>query len=410
LDDADTDDDGILDGVEDANQNGLVDTGETDPCEVDTDGDGIQDGTELGYTLGDVGADTDTSTFQPDEDPATTTDPLSSDTDGDGFRDGREDSNQNGKVDLGEDDPSDPNSYPDASFSTAANFAVLANMYNDAAMSYAVSVLDDPSYYPLAALYASSAYEYAENAYEDATAALTAAGEGSSFWGYYAPVYAKFDLDVRFEAVTNINLAAQYAAQGDLETAEYYSGYGYSLAATADLYNGSTIWCASMESSGQTAAQQSSVTSEQETSANDSSTFSSAATNSVVANMNFATSVAYGVSALDDPSYIPLVQLYASTAYDNAKAAYNHASAALAAAGQDYTFWGYYAAEYAEIDKNNKAEALSYFDLAAQAYQAGDLETAQGYLGYGFLSACYADLYNGVTIWCASMESEGGAK
>ena len=73
-----------------------------------------------------------------------------------------------------------------------------------------------------------------------------------TFWGYYAPVYAEADINVRYEAVTNINLAAQYAAQGQLELAAYYAGYGYSLAATADLYNGSTIWCASMESEGAT--------------------------------------------------------------------------------------------------------------------------------------------------------------
>ena len=73
--DADTDDDGILDGVEDANQNGLVDAGETDPCDIDSDNDGLQDGTEQGYTLADIGVDTNTSVFQPDLDPATTTDP-----------------------------------------------------------------------------------------------------------------------------------------------------------------------------------------------------------------------------------------------------------------------------------------------------------------------------------------------
>ncbi len=39
--DADTDDDGILDGVEDANHNGVLDAGETDPCDPDTDNDGI---------------------------------------------------------------------------------------------------------------------------------------------------------------------------------------------------------------------------------------------------------------------------------------------------------------------------------------------------------------------------------
>ncbi|MCP4707891.1 MAG: hypothetical protein GY869_04635, partial [Planctomycetes bacterium] len=58
--DADTDDDGIPDGDEDTNQNGLIDFGETKPCDGDTDGDGIQDGTELGLTMDDIGSDTNT--------------------------------------------------------------------------------------------------------------------------------------------------------------------------------------------------------------------------------------------------------------------------------------------------------------------------------------------------------------
>ena len=103
--DADTDNDGIMDGVEDANQNGIVDSGETDPCNIDTDGDGIQDGTELGYTINDIGPDTDTNVFQPDLDPTTTTDPLEEDTDGDGLLDGEEDINHNGRVDEGESNP-----------------------------------------------------------------------------------------------------------------------------------------------------------------------------------------------------------------------------------------------------------------------------------------------------------------
>lgn len=48
---SDTDKDGILDGVEDANQNGIVDTGETDPTKFDTDNDGIPDGWEVRYGL-----------------------------------------------------------------------------------------------------------------------------------------------------------------------------------------------------------------------------------------------------------------------------------------------------------------------------------------------------------------------
>ena len=129
--DGDTDDDGILDGVEDANQNGVVDVGETDPCIIDTDGDGIQDGTELGYTLTDVGPDTDLGVFQPDSDPSSTTDPLDEDTDDDTMPDGWEqssgsdprdpfdgyiDSDSDGYANLteytGGTDPQNPSSYP----------------------------------------------------------------------------------------------------------------------------------------------------------------------------------------------------------------------------------------------------------------------------------------------------------
>lgn len=107
--DADTDDDGIPDGIEDENQNGIMDAGETNPCNIDTDGDGIKDGTELGYTFDDIGSDTDTSVFIPDADNTTVTNPLESDTDGDGFGDGQEDSNYNGQVDIGERDPNQAN-------------------------------------------------------------------------------------------------------------------------------------------------------------------------------------------------------------------------------------------------------------------------------------------------------------
>jgi len=104
-DDADTDDDGILDGQEDANHNGTVDLWETNPLNFDTDGDGIQDGTELGITLAMVGPHTDLAVFQPDLDPTTTTSAVSNDTDYDGIRDGAEDTNHNGRVDAGEHDP-----------------------------------------------------------------------------------------------------------------------------------------------------------------------------------------------------------------------------------------------------------------------------------------------------------------
>jgi len=111
----DTDNDGLCDGhkpplcaSEDANNNGIVDPGETDPTDPDTDGDGLSDGLESGLTVPET-PDTDTSSpnWQPDADPASTTDPLNPDSDGDGIDDGAEDPDQNGRVDPGETAPGD---------------------------------------------------------------------------------------------------------------------------------------------------------------------------------------------------------------------------------------------------------------------------------------------------------------
>ncbi|MBI2373891.1 MAG: tandem-95 repeat protein [Deltaproteobacteria bacterium] len=103
----DTDDDGLIDGSEDADGDGLADAAETDPRLSDTDGDGIQDGTELGLEHS-LATSTNPAVFVPDLDPATTTDPTLADTDGSGVRDGLEDLNRNGRVDSGETNPALP--------------------------------------------------------------------------------------------------------------------------------------------------------------------------------------------------------------------------------------------------------------------------------------------------------------
>lgn len=117
--DADTDDDGLSDGAEDVNRNGLLDSGETDPCNIDTDEDGIQDGTEQGVIVPVIDPDgegpllgTDTGIFIPDSDPLTMTDPLDNDSDNDNALDGVEDTNQNGRVDADETDPGNGTSVP----------------------------------------------------------------------------------------------------------------------------------------------------------------------------------------------------------------------------------------------------------------------------------------------------------
>jgi large repetitive protein len=90
----DTDGDGIPDGVEDTDRDGTVDPGETDPRNPDSDNDGIPDGVE----------DTDRDgTVDPGE-----TNPINPDTDGDGIPDGVEDRDRDGTVDPGETDPRNP--------------------------------------------------------------------------------------------------------------------------------------------------------------------------------------------------------------------------------------------------------------------------------------------------------------
>lgn len=82
---ADSDGDGLADGVEDTDKNGRDDEGETDASKADTDADGLDDGLELR-------ADNRTN-------------PEVADSDLDGLADGAEDTNKNGKVDPGETDP-----------------------------------------------------------------------------------------------------------------------------------------------------------------------------------------------------------------------------------------------------------------------------------------------------------------
>jgi len=107
-DDGDTDDDGVLDGVEpdvdeDTDGDGLI-----NGLDPDSDNDGLYDGTELGLDCDGPGTDESAGHCIPDGDAgATTTDPLDADTDDGSVPDGAEDSNLNGVVDPGELDPND---------------------------------------------------------------------------------------------------------------------------------------------------------------------------------------------------------------------------------------------------------------------------------------------------------------
>jgi parallel beta-helix repeat protein len=116
-DDADTDDDGILDGQEKDWNNDTDDDGWINGRDTDSDNDGIYDGTEMGIGNSDLHPDTDTTRgfFVIDQDNSTVTDPTNWDTDGDNKADGDEDTNHNGKYEpeLGETDPLFPDTDED---------------------------------------------------------------------------------------------------------------------------------------------------------------------------------------------------------------------------------------------------------------------------------------------------------
>ena len=106
-DDADSDDDGLVDGSE---PNGTTDTdgdGVANLFDPDSDNDGLFDGTERGVTFADPHTATERGHFVPDADAKTRTSALLADTDGGGVRDGAEDSNHDGRVDDDELDPGD---------------------------------------------------------------------------------------------------------------------------------------------------------------------------------------------------------------------------------------------------------------------------------------------------------------
>ncbi|RKH26972.1 right-handed parallel beta-helix repeat-containing protein [Corallococcus praedator] len=109
--DADTDDDGVLDGhelapTEDSDGDGLPNV--RDP---DSDDDGLFDGTEMAVSSPHVGTDVSKEQFVADADPSTRTDPLNADTDGDGRKDGEEDANHDGRLDSSETDPNTPDTF-----------------------------------------------------------------------------------------------------------------------------------------------------------------------------------------------------------------------------------------------------------------------------------------------------------
>ncbi len=107
--DADSDDDGALDGAEPAWNGDSDGDGKIDALDPDSDDDGLFDGTELGEDCANAATDLQKGQCTPDADlGATTTDPRDADSDQGGVSDGLEDVNKNGTLDALERDPNDP--------------------------------------------------------------------------------------------------------------------------------------------------------------------------------------------------------------------------------------------------------------------------------------------------------------
>lgn len=104
--DADSDDDGVLDGAEPSPELDTDGDGLINALDPDSDNDGLFDGTELGLGCDNAATSVAARSCRPDADAgATKTNPLLADTDGGGVRDGSEDANLNGMVDTGETNP-----------------------------------------------------------------------------------------------------------------------------------------------------------------------------------------------------------------------------------------------------------------------------------------------------------------
>ena len=107
--DADSDDDGLLDGNEPSWNVDSDHDGSINAMDFDSDSDAMYDGTEMGRDCEKIWTDPINMHCIADADlGATVTDPIDADTDDDCKLDGLEDSNRNGQIDTGEGEPNKP--------------------------------------------------------------------------------------------------------------------------------------------------------------------------------------------------------------------------------------------------------------------------------------------------------------
>ena len=106
--DGDSDDDGVADGSEHNGPFDIDHDGLAAILDPDSDNDGLADGTESGIVVPPADTDLAAGHFVADADPATVTFTTVRDSDDSGLSDGSEDTNKDGAVDADETDPLDP--------------------------------------------------------------------------------------------------------------------------------------------------------------------------------------------------------------------------------------------------------------------------------------------------------------
>jgi hypothetical protein len=144
--DADSDDDGLEDGLEPFASDDTDADGRPNALDWDADDDGLPDGLESGIVSPGPDTDLGAGAFVADTDPASTTDPIDADSDDGGAPDGAEDRDADGQVDVGETDPQDPLDDPSCSTDPPVEIAglLLAKDASDAVLSWIDQSATDP--------------------------------------------------------------------------------------------------------------------------------------------------------------------------------------------------------------------------------------------------------------------------
>ncbi len=138
----------------------------------------------------------------------------------------------------------------------------------------------------------------------------------------------------------------------------------------------------------------------------DRAVYSDVVSNAIEANSQLSSLVSHTWLAENDWNLYKLLPYYSQNAVQASDNAYLQADSLIR---ESTTYWGIYAAQYAEAELGYRETASYYFDLAATLATEQNHELASYFGMHGLSLSAMADVYNAGTIWCSSMESGIGA-